>query len=177
MPPHHPNVSPNLWYVLIQIRGGGRAAVWSDRKAESVFCISAVAFCSGCHDECCSGFSAGSQLEQMHVRSNLKRFRFTWGCCVTFYQHQILSHFTFFLVDVNTINSTLFWVLKWLVIENVRKAGVLLFPLDRLFFRHLLSALWWRLKVSTTFPYISKILVNKTHLFKSGAVSSLHEFL
>lgn len=77
VPPHHLNVSPNLWYVLIQISGGGggRAAAWSNRTAESVFPISAVAFCGStlrtCRGGCCSAFGAGSHLEQTHVRSNL----------------------------------------------------------------------------------------------------------
>lgn len=62
--------------------------------------------------------------------------------------------------------------------KSEKSWSVQLFPIDQLFFKHLLSALWWRQMV--TFPYISKILIKKktTHIYlKREAVSSCHEFL
>lgn len=54
----------------------------------------------------------------------------------------------------------------WFKVVDFRKSekswSVHLFPLERLFFRHLLSALWWRQKV--TFSYILKILIKTTSI-------------
>lgn len=55
--------------------------------------------------------------------------------------------------------------------KSEKRWRVQLFPLDRLFFKHLLSAL------VETKGHISLHFKDETHLFKSGAVSSRHEFL
>lgn len=208
VPPHHLNVSPNLWYVLIQIRGGGRgggrAAVCPDRTAESVFPISALAFCGSTVRTCrvedaAQRFLLGhiwsrcTWAQKVGVTRHLKREiqvhvgllwsvypglagihpwtghpsltqRASMGTGRTYaglswnWTGNLLSAESpkpqpshIFLLDVDVINCGF-------EMAGSRKSSwrVPLFPLNREFLKHLLSALCRRQKV--TFPYISKLL-------------------